>query len=291
VLYVSAAVSGLALGLLYGLVGFAIVMLYKSTGVANFAQGALGTLGAFFAFDLMRNAGWNLGLSIVGSLVASALVGVLCFLLVIRPRPSAGNLNITVRTLALSLLVVAVMTQHWGPGSPYTFPSVLNGTGLQVSRVTLSPQTLLIAAVSVAVVALFWVFFRYTRSGLSLRALAAEPDTARLLGLRTSRLGAATWAISCVIGSVVGILLAPTAFLEPTMMDSYLLFTFTGIVLGGLTSLPGALLGSVIVGIVANVTTVALSPEGGVIVVFGILLASMLLRPQGLLGKPQAVRL
>jgi branched-chain amino acid transport system permease protein len=291
VLYVSAAVSGLALGLLYGLVGFAIVMLYKATGVANFAQGALGTLGAFFAFDLLQKAGWSLWPAILGSLVLSAVLGAVCFLLVIRPRPQAGNLNITVRTLALSLLVVAVMTQHWGPGSPYKFPSVVTGSGLQVSKVTLSRQTLLIAAVSVAVVGLFWLFFRFTRSGLSLRALAADADTARLLGLRTSRLGAATWAISCVIGSVVGILLAPSAFLEPTMMDSYLLFTFTGIVLGGLTSLPGALLGSVIVGIVANVTTIAFSPEVGVIVVFGMLLASMLLRPQGLLGKPQAVRL
>jgi branched-chain amino acid transport system permease protein len=212
-------------------------------------------------------------------------------LLVIRPRPEAGNLNITVRTLALSLLVVAVMTQHWGPGSPYRFPNLVNGDGVQISQVTLQPQTLLIAGVSVAVVVVFWVFFRYTGTGLSLRALAEQPDTARLLGMRTSRLAAATWAISCVIGSAVGILLAPSAFLQPDMMDSYLLFTFTGIVVGGLTSLPGALLGSVIVGVVANVTTIAFSSEVGVAVVFCLLLVSMLLRPQGLLGKPAAVRL
>lgn len=288
-LVLSAAVSGVALGLLYGLIGLAIVMLYKSTGVANFAQGTLATLGAFVGFTLIRDFAFPLYLAIPLSLVASALIGVIVFFAVMLPRPEAGNLNQTVRTLGLSMLLLAVMQAQW-PG-PYRFPAVIDGGGITVAGVVLPGQTLLIAAVSAAVAVLLWAFFRFTRVGLSLRALAADADTARLLGLRSSRLGATTWAISCVLGTIVAILLAPTAFLFPSMMDAYIMFVFTGIVLGGLTSLPGALLGCVIVGVISNVTVVMFNFELSVVAIFVLMLGGMLLRPQGILGKPVAARL
>ncbi|MBO9577600.1 MAG: branched-chain amino acid ABC transporter permease [Microbacteriaceae bacterium] len=290
-LYISAAISGIAVGLLYGMIGFAIVMLYKSTGVANFAQGTLATLGAFVAWALVTDAGLPLLAAIPIALIASGMFGVIVYFVVIRPRASAGNLNITVRTLGLSLLLLAVMEWRWGALAPYRYPTIVQGDGIQIASVVLPAQTLLIAGVAAVIMVLLWALFRYTRAGLSFRALAEQPDTARLLGLRATRLSAATWGLSAILGTIVGVLLAPSAFLAPSMMESYLLFTFTGIVLGGLTSLPGALLGSVIVGIVSNVAIVAFSLEAGVLVVFAILLIVMAVRPQGLLGKQEAVRL
>jgi len=290
-LYISAAISGVAVGLLYGMIGFAIVMLYKSTGVANFAQGTLATLGAFVAWALVTDAGLPLLAAVPIALVASGVFGIIVYFLVIRPRASAGNLNITVRTLGLSLLLLAIMEWRWGALAPYRYPTIVHGEGIQIASVVLPAQSLLIAAVAAVIMVLLWALFRYTRAGLSFRALAEQPDTARLLGLRATRLSAATWGLSAVLGTIVGVLLAPSAFLAPAMMEPYLLFTFTGIVLGGLTSLPGALLGSVIVGIISNVTIVAFNLEAGVLVVFAILLIVMLLRPQGLLGKQEAVRL
>lgn len=290
-LYFSAAVSGIAVGLLYGMIGFAIVMLYKSTGVANFAQGTLATLGAFVAWALVTEWGVPFLAALPIALAASAAFGVVIYFVVIHPRADAGNLNITVRTLGLSLFLLAVMEWRWGALAPYRYPTVVTGDGIEIAQVSLPAQTLLAAGVGSAIMLLLWALFKYTKVGLSFRALAEQPDTARLLGLRATRLSAATWGVSAVLGTIVGILLAPTAFLSPAMMDSYLLFTFTGIVLGGLTSLPGALLGSIIVGIISNVTIVAFSLEAGVLVVFAILLIVMLLRPQGLLGKPEAVRL
>jgi len=290
-LFLSAAISGVALGLLYGLIGFAIVMLYKSTGVANFAQGSLATLGAFVAFTFVRDLGLPLPVAILLALVISAGIGIVTFFVVMRPRAEAGNLNVTVRTLGLSLLLLALMEWQWGPQAPYRFPSIVEGSGITVANVVLTPQNLLVAGVSAAIAALLWAFFRYTKAGLSLRALAEQPETARLLGLRSSRLGAMTWAISCILGTIVAVLLAPSAFLLPTMMDSYIMFTFTGIVLGGLTSFPGAMLGCVIVGIISNVTIVAFNFEMSVVVIFVLMLIGMLLKPQGILGKPDAVRL
>jgi branched-chain amino acid transport system permease protein len=290
-LYISAAISGVAVGLLYGMIGFAIVMLYKSTGVANFAQGTLATLGAFVAWALVTDAGLPLLAAVPIALVASGVFGIIVYFLVIRPRASAGNLNITVRTLGLSLLLLAIMEWRWGALAPYRYPTIVQGEGIQIASVVLPAQSLLIAAVAAVIMVLLWALFRYTRAGLSFRALAEQPDTARLLGLRATRLSAATWGLSAILGTIVGVLLAPSAFLAPAMMEPYLLFTFTGIVLGGLTSLPGALLGSVIVGIISNVTIVAFNLEAGVLVVFAILLIVMLLRPQGLLGKQEAVRL
>jgi len=290
-LYLSAGVSGIALGLAYGLIGFAIVMLYRATAVANFAQGTLGMLGAFIAFLTTNNLGYPLYVSVLVSLVASALLGVIIFFVVIRPREEAGNLNIIIRTLGLSMLVLAIAELQWGASAPYRFPSLIEGDGVTVAGVVIPAQAIVTAGVSLAIAVVMWVVFNLTPVGLSLRALAEQPDTARLLGLRTSRLSAMTWALSCVLGTVVAILLAPSAFLLPTMMEPYLMFTFTGIVLGGLTSMPGALIGCVIVGIISNVTTVAVSPEVGVVVTFVLLLLSMLLRPQGLFGKPESVRL
>lgn len=289
-LVLSAAVSGVALGLLYGLIGLAIVMLYKSTGVCNFAQGTLGTLGAFIGFAVIRDLALPLYLAIFLSLALSAVVGVIVYFVVMRPSQDAGNLNQTVRTLGLSMLVLAMMDAQW-PSSPYRFPALVEGGGVTIAGVVLPGQNLLVAAVSTVIAILLWAFFKYSRVGLSLRALAEQADTARLLGLKSSRLGATTWAISCVLGAVVAVLIAPTAFLFPSMMDSYMMFVFTGIVLGGLTSLPGALLGCVIVGVISNVTIVSFNFELSVVVVFALMLSGMLLRPQGLLGKPEAARL
>lgn len=290
-LYLSAGVSGVALGLLYGLVGFAIVMLYRSTGVANFAQGTLATLGAFIAFVVMNDLGYPVYVSVLASLVASAVLGFVVFFVVVRPREEAGNLNVIIRTLALSMLVLAVAERLWGAGAPYRFPSVVEGDGFNVAGVRIPAQAIATAVVALTIAVALWAFFKFTAIGLSLRALAEQPDTARLLGLRSSRLSAMVWALSCVLGTVVAVLLAPSAFLLPSMMDPYLMFTFTGIVLGGLTSMPGALVGCVIVGVISNVATVAVSPEVGVVVIFALLLTSMLLRPQGLFGKPESVRL
>ncbi len=288
-LYLSAGVSGVAVGLLYGLIGFAIVMLYKSTGVANFAQGTLGTLGAFAAFTLLTDLGLPLYAAALLSLIISWLGGIVIFFVVIAPRDS-GNLNTTVRTLGLSMLVLAVMELEWGAASPYRFPALVDGS-FDFLGVIIPAQAVVTALIALALAAALWAFFKFTPVGLSLRALAEQPDTARLLGLRASRLSAMTWGVSCVFGSVVAVLLAPSAFLLPSMMEPYLMFTFTGIVLGGLTSLPGALIGCVIVGVISNIATVAFSPEVGVIIIFVLLLFSMLLRPQGLLGKPESVRL
>src|SRR5690606_34470513 len=200
-LYISAAISGVAVGLLYGMIGFAIVMLYKSTGVANFAQGTLATLGAFFAWSLVTDAGLPLLVAVGLALIGSGLFGALVYFLVVRPRASAGNLNITVRTLGLSLFLLAAMEWRWGATAPYRYPTIIEGEGIQIASVVLPAQSLLIAAVAAVIMVLLWALFKYTRAGLSFRALAEQPDTAQLLGLRATRLSAATWGLSAVLGT------------------------------------------------------------------------------------------
>src|SRR5690606_39136098 len=168
-LYLSAAISGIAVGLLYGMIGFAIVMLYKSTGVANFAQGTLATLGAFVAWALVTDAGVPLLAAIPIALAASALIGVVIYFLVIRPRAEAGNLNITVRTLGLSLLLLAIMEWRWGALAPYRYPTVVSGDGITIAQVVLPAQTLLTAAVGSVIMVLLWALFKYTNAGLARR--------------------------------------------------------------------------------------------------------------------------
>jgi branched-chain amino acid transport system permease protein len=291
-LVLSAAVSGVGVGFLYGLLGFAIVLLYKSTGVANFAQGAMATVGAFVVLKVLLAQGMGLLTAVVVGGLGCAVLGVLIYLSVLRPRASsAGGLNMTVRTLGLSLLLAAALDAKWGEGAPFQFPALVTGNGLKIGSVVVTSQTVVAVAVTVAITGAFALLFRFTSIGLVYRAVAERPDVARLLGLRTEVLAGLAWALSGLVSLVVGVLVAPSALLSTHMMEAYLLYAFAGVVLGGLTSLVGAVVGGVLVGVVSNVVAVLLNGDWASVAIFVLLVVTLALRPAGLFGEPDVARL
>ncbi len=289
-LLLAGIISGIAIGALYGLLGFAVVLLYKSTGVANFAQGTLGTFGAFIVFELLKGTGMPLWVAIVTSVVAMAATGALLYLLILLPRGHADHVNLLLRTLGMSLLLLAVINANWAAGQPFNFPSALpTGTAFKLGGAAVGWLTIGTLAIAIGLAAGFAWFFRSTKTGLLFLGVADRPQIAELLGVRTRRLNLIAWAMASVVSLVVGLLVAPRTLLSSDMMEFYLLFGFTAAIIGGLTSLRGAFVGGALVGVVNNLVTIYADQDLAVLAIFAVLLLVLVMRPEGMFGDKSMV--
>jgi branched-chain amino acid transport system permease protein len=280
-------VSGIGAGAVYGLFALGLVLVYKATKVLNFAQGELGTFAAFLTWSLVVRGGvpWPAA-AIVVALAAVAL-GLAFERLVIRPLLSAPRLSLVVATVAASLLLGAVELKLWG-ASPHLLPSPFGGDGVHLAGVTLAPPRLLALAITaVAGGALAW-FFRRTTFGLALLASAQDVVGVRLTGIRLRHLSAFTWALSSVLGAAAGVVIALSlgAFSE-FFMARIMLLGFAAAVVGGMTSLPGALVGGLAVGVGEAVVSHYWISVPGLVeaLTFAAIVVVLLVRPQGLLGR------
>ena len=290
--FIAAAISGIALGFLLGLLGFGIVILYKATGVANFAQGAIGTLGAFLVAKIGALTGLGILPSLAIGIVVAAMLGVLMYYFFFRYNDEIGAFNLTIRTLGVELLILALINAKWAEGQPFSFPAVFpNATAFQFGDTVVSWLTLGSILTAALLTSGFVYVFNRTDIGLQFVAIAERPQIARMLGVRTRRLVLLSWVVASIIALVVGALLAPVALLSSEMMEPYMLLGFTAVVIGGLTSLSGVFIGGIIVGVVNNVAALYLSSDVAVLIVFCLLMVTLRFRPNGLLVKAVAERL
>lgn len=290
-LFIAAVVSGIVVGLLLGLFGFGIVFLYKATGIANFAQGSLATLGGFLTYRVVLDAGVSLWLAMAAAVVLSALVGAAIYWLFMRPREH-NRLNLIIRTLGVQMLLLAIIEHYWSAGQPFPFPSVYpQSTAFVLGDAVVSWASLGIAATAIVLAAAFALFFSRTDLGLLFLGLSERRDIAGMLGVPTRKLSMIAWMIAAVISVVVGVLLAPTALLSSDMMEPYMLLAFTAVVIGGLTSLYGVFVGGIIVGVVNNLVSLYFSSDAAVLSVFVLLLLVLGFRPQGIFGDREIERL
>jgi len=291
-LFLSAVISGIASGVLLALLGFGVVLLYKATGVANFAQGALATLGAFICYKAGTALGLPLAVNIVLAVAATMLLGALFYWLILRPKDDAGRLNLVIRTLGLQMLVLAVIEYLWAAGQPFPFPKIFDpGAAFALGSAAVSWDSVAIIGIAVVLGMLAYLVFRYTDIGLMFVAMSEKAEIVQMLGIRTRRLTLIAWMATAAIATVVGILLAPQALLSSDMMEPYLLLAFTAVVIGGLTSLSGVWVGGIVVGIVNNVVSLYGTSDLATFVIFALLLAVLSFRPQGLFGHPEIERL
>jgi branched-chain amino acid transport system permease protein len=290
-LLIPALFSGLSFGLLYGLLAFSIVFLFKATGLANFAQGNIGTFATFVVFSLSVNLGWPFWTAtVVGALIAMLLGGTLfAAFLVINER--AGPVNLTMRTLGMYLLLYALMNEFWALGQPFRFQSWFPEGTVSVLGSFVPWRSFGILAVTLVLLTGVGAAFRWTHLGLLFMGLAENPDVARLLGVNVRLLTALAWSTSAVVSLVVGILTAPTTLLSSEMLEIVLPYAFTAAILGGLTSLTGSIVGGLIVGLVANITAVYGGADLSLFVVFGLLLVTLVVRPNGIWGAGLVERL
>jgi branched-chain amino acid transport system permease protein len=279
--------TGLSDGAIYGSLALALVLIYKATEVINFAQGEMAMFTTYIAWALMNHgASWSwlaffetLGIAFVG--------GVLIQRTVIRPLERASVLTVVMATIALLVILNGLAAWIWSPQLQF-FPSPFPTSSWVVGGVHISKQDLGTFGVVFACVLVLWLFFRFTKLGLAMRAGALNPNAARLLGVRTSWLLALGWGFAAALGAVSGMMVAPTVFLTPNMMQAVLIYAFAAAVLGGLESPVGAIAGGIGLGVMLNMLGTYVHPvttELRLPVALGVLLVVLLVKPAGLFGR------
>jgi branched-chain amino acid transport system permease protein len=282
-------VSGLATGSIYASLALGIVIIYRCTGVINFAQGEMATFSAFIAWWLIADPNgpeWPYWAGFVVTLVISFCGGVVLERTLIRPVEQAPVLTVVMVTLGLAIALNGLIGWIWG-AETRSFPGAFSTRPIHAGGITFSVQDAGFIAVTLGVVLALWLFFRFTKVGLGLRAAAAGGEASRLLGVRVGWMLALGWGIAAMLGALSGMMTAPTAFLDPNMMQGVLLYAFAAAVLGGLDSPIGAVVGGLTLGVVLNLLGTYVSFFGGQMRLVGglaVILGVLLVRPQGLFG-------
>jgi branched-chain amino acid transport system permease protein len=290
-------VSGLASGGIYALLALALVIIHRSTGVINFAQGEMATLATYLAWALITEHGWRYWPAFVGTLALSFVGGVAIHRVVIRPVERGNVLRIVIVTIGLLVAINGFVIWKWG-GEPKQLQSPFGTDTYDIGGVIVSAQDVGTIAVAIGIVVLLWVLFLYTKVGLALRAAAVNPEEARLVGVRVSWMLALGWGLAALLGAVAGMLTAPTVGLDPNMMAAVLIYAFAAAVLGGIDSPLGAVIGGLTVGVLLNLLGYLsqydavswFTEELRLPAALLIILVVLVVRPQGIFGKPEVKR-
>jgi len=284
-----AVVIGLVGGAAYGLLALGLVLVYKSSGVFNFAQAEFGTVAVYVLYALKGPLGYPLAL--VGALVAAVIMGLVVERLVIRPLFNSPRVTLLVATAGVALLAIGL--QFWlGEAKLRRIePALSRPDRFAVLRQNVSDQQVLLVLTLLGLGVLLALFFKRTNLGLAILGASQEPVATELAGISVRRLSSFTWGLAALLGGVAGVLFAPISgsFGPGELTRGLLIPAFTAAVLGGMTSLPGAFVGGTLVGVgqAAAISYQGLDviPGQGTVIVFLLLIAILTIRPQGLLGS------
>ncbi|MGH2758543.1 MAG: branched-chain amino acid ABC transporter permease [Actinomycetota bacterium] len=282
-------IDGLASGFVIALMGLGVVVIYRSTRVLTFAQGALASFNAYLFFQFSVLWGWPVALAFAVAVVAAAGVGAASERLAIAPLRRADPITRTVATLGLVLALQVGMRVIWG-GSEQFVPPLVRGT-ISIGSETVGAQTLLIVGVTAVVTLALAVWFRRSLTGLALAATADDPTAASLLGVSAARVSIVSWVLASTLGALAGILLTPLLVLNPWQMTFLMVSGYAAALIGGFVSLPLTVAGGVVIGIVRSAVTSEVAVAGlsetlGFIAVFAVLVLTRArtTRPADLLG-------
>jgi branched-chain amino acid transport system permease protein len=289
--FVQLVIDGIAIGSVYGALALALVLIFRSTGIVNFAQGEMAMFSTFVAWGLVQG-GLPLGLALLVALAASFAGGMVIERVVIRPVEGEDPLTLLIVTLGLFILLNSAAGWIWGFGNR-GFPRALPGGSGEVLGVRLSYESLGIVAVLLAVCGLLYLLFERTKLGLAMRAAAANPASARLVGIDVGRTLMIGWGLAALLGALAGVMVAPQLFLDVNFMGGVLVYSFAAATLGGFDSPKGAVIGGWIIGVAETLAGEYIGFIGSdltILVPLAIIFAVLLVRPNGLFGSPEVVR-
>ncbi|HMA08020.1 MAG TPA: branched-chain amino acid ABC transporter permease, partial [Ramlibacter sp.] len=261
----------------------ALVMIYNATHLVNFAQGELAMFATYLCWTMI-NAGWPYWAAFFATLVVAFLLGAAIERIIVRPVERAPVLTVVVVFIGLLLILNSVagwIYTYTIKSFPSPFPEQPPfGTHL------VSSHELGAISVTLVVLLLVYLFFRFTPLGLAMRAASQNPDSSRLVGIRVGWMLALGWGLAAAIGATAGMMIAPIVFLDPNMMAGVLLYAFAGALVGGIDSPGGAVLGGFIVGVLENlVGAYLIGTELKLTVALVLIVGVLVVRPAGLFGK------
>jgi branched-chain amino acid transport system permease protein len=279
-------VAGLSSGGTYATLAVALVLIYRATGVVNFAQGELAMLSTFGAWTLTQH-GLSYWEAFALTVAASFAGGIAVERVVIRPVERAPVLRIAILTIGLFFIVNGAAFWIWSP-EVKSMPNAFSTRPVRVGGVAFAISDLGIIGVSLLAVLLLWLFFRFTRLGLAMRAAALNPDSSRLHGIRVTWTIAIGWGLAAALGAIAGLMAAPPlGSFDQNFMQPILLYAFAGAVLGGFDSALGAVIGSLALGVFLNLLGTYVSWVGTELrqaAALAVILGVLLVKPSGLLG-------
>ena len=281
--------AGLATGSIYASLALALVMIYQATHLINFAQGEMAMFATYIAWSLI-NAGVGYWQAFVLTVLIAFVLGVLIERIVIRPVEDAPVLAVVV--VFIGLLVILNSIAGWI--FSYTiksFPSPFPAEPIFGIRY-LSAHQMGALGVTLVVLLLLYLFFRFTPLGLAMRAAAQNPISGRLVGIRVGWMLALGWGLAAAVGAVAGMMVAPIVYLDPNMMGGILLYAFAAALLGGIDSPLGAVVGGLLVGVLENVLgAFVIGNELKLVVALVLIVGVLLVKPSGFFGSVQVSRL
>ena len=280
--------SGLALGSIYGLVALGFAVVFKATEVFNFAQGMFVVCGAYFAVTAITQLQLPFWLAILFIIGAAALLGVVIHVLLIQPLAGRPMLSVIMLTIALSIVMRAGIEIIYGPQGQTLVTPLPTGVFL-IGGVRISQLHLVAAATSWACMAGFGAFFRFTSVGLLMRATADSHEAAVVSGVNVNVMNRLAWAIGSTLAAIGGLFLGQLQ-LASTDLEGIGLLALPAVVIGGMQSIPGAIVGGLLVGVIEQLAASYISPKSSDILIYALLLLILMVRPWGLFGQRELGR-
>jgi branched-chain amino acid transport system permease protein len=278
------ALSGLSVGSIYAIVALALAIPFKASRLLNFAQGEMVTLGAYIAL-VLTSYGLPYAAMVPATLVVAAVFGLLLERLFIRPIVGAPEFTLVIATFAIGLIIRALIRIHW-QDNVFFLPAPYAGPALLVGPLRANPAYLVIIGSTAVLVGLLVLFFRKTKLGKAMRAVAFNQTAARLMGISVGTVFGSAWALSAAIGALAGLLLAPVIGVNPEL-GHIVIKALVAAVIGGFGSLGGAVCGGLLLGLLETYAGAMFGAALKEIIPFIILIALLLVRPQGLWGATQ----
>lgn len=288
-------ITGLSLGMVYALIAIGFVIILKCSNAFNIAQGHFVMLGGYLGFTFLVTLHLPVWASIVLAIVVAIMMGLTIERLALRPLIGQPVLAVVMMTIALASVIEGIAILAWG-GEYKTYHDVLPVINLNIGSISIPPESLIGLIVSAVVVAILMVIFRFTKSGLAMRATAEDEQVVRSSGIKVTMVYALAWVIACIVGVVGGILLGGVSGVMIPLADIGLK-AMAVVILGGLDSIGGAIIGGLILGVSENLAAGYLDPlmpsGGGLANVFPfiVMIVVLIIRPYGLFGLKRIERI
>ena len=278
-------ISGVSQGCVYGLIALGFVLIYKATEMVNFAQGDIMMLGAYVAITFIHIWEWPFIWAFLATVVTMAVIGVILERLLLRPMIGEPHFAVLMLTIGLGFVLRAVAGAIWG-NEPRALDTPYGGEVLQLGQAVIGYENIAIILGTAVLCLLLWLFFRFSRVGIAMQAASQNQLAAFYVGIPVKRMYALVWAMSAGIAAIAGILTAPVSLVDP-LIGFVGIKAFAAAIVGGFGSMPGAIIGGLLIGIIEQFAGRYLPPGFGDTSAYVLLLVMLLVRPQGLFATMQ----
>ena len=288
-------ISGVVTGCVYALVALSLVIVYKATDVVNFAGGELVMIGAYIGLLLLMWLDWPYVVIFLITPVFTYALGVLFSRFALekinrkKTTSSTVLVSFVIATIALSNMLKGIVRVIPFTEEVRRLPPLFSGPPLFLGDLVIQPQDIVIVVVASLVMLMLWVLFGYTMVGKALRATSQNERAASLIGIPVKSVKSAIWGLSAMVASIAGLLLAPKLLMTPDMGNMVML-AFAAAIIGGFSSLPGCVVGGILLGIVQNMVGIFISPQAIAVTPFFVIMLVLLIRPQGFFDKTLAYK-